>query len=185
MADVAAGASMTALGDPLRRLVAQPLQLVWTAGRYELRDESGEHLLGGLAATAQSRARADVPSGSWLLSVERDHRRWQIVARAAGSGEPAACYYPGNLPGGRLWVGPGTWGKLRKTLMRYDISWGLTIGREEVLRVWPGPDEYPTHSFDVVIGACSMELPQLPLLLIPLVCWIVLCEDSIFFSLGH
>ena len=167
------------LRDPLRLLVAQPLQLVRGAGRYDLRDASGEHLLAAVDDPGRARARADAAGSSWLLAVERDRSGWRIVAREAGSGEPAACYYPGALPGGRIWVAPDSWGRLRRTHLRYDLSWGLKFdGEDEILRVWPAPDPLP-DSYDIVVGPAAIEPPQLSLLLIPLVCWIVMSETPI------
>jgi hypothetical protein len=169
---------MHALGDLVRRLQGQ-LQLVRADDRYELQDASGEHVLGAVDGISEPDARAEVSGSSWLLCVERARGRWQIVARTTDSGDAAACYYPGALAGGRIWVAPDSWGKLRKTQLQQDISWGLTIDDKEVMRVWPEPPEYRPESFEIVVGDCSVELPQLPLLLIPLVCWIVMTEDSL------
>lgn len=182
---------MQALGDPVRYLVAQPLQLVRTEERYDLQDACAEHLLGTVDYITEPNARAEVSQSSWLLSVERDSsgsvlRRatrlstWQIAARDADTNDLAACYSPGGFSGGQLWVRPDSLGKLRKTHLRYDTSWGLTIDRKEILRVWPDRDHAVDH-FDIVIGDCSVDLPQLSLLLIPLVCWIVMTEGSMQF----
>ena len=181
---------MQALRDPVRLLVAQPLRLVPTDDRcdlknayYELRDASGEHLLGTLQATHGSPARAEVAGGSWLFAVERARRGWRIVARTPGSGDPVACYYPGPLPGGRIWVAPDNWGSLRTTHLRYNPSWGLTIDGEEILRVWPTPEDQH-DTFDIVVGPCDIELPQLSLLLVPLVCWIAMSEGATLIGCG-
>ena len=86
-----------------------------------------------------------------------------------------------SLPGGRIWVAPDSWGSVRRTHLRYNPSWGLTIDGEEILRVWPTPD-HGHDTFDIVVGPCSIELPQLSLLLVPLVCWIVMSEGATLIS---
>lgn len=105
-------------------------------------------------------------------------RGWRIVARIPETGEPVACYHSGRLPGGQVWVHPETWGKLRVARLRLDTSWRLTIDGDEIVRVWPGSGS-PTRRFDIVVRACSLDHPELPVLLIALLCWSISAENSI------
>ena len=166
---------MRFLADPLRRLVEQPLRLLPTEAVWELHDAADEHLLATLYCARRS-ARAIAGGGTtWTLHVERTRERRQLVARDA-AGEPAARYVPGAIHGGRLWAGAGSWGKLRRTPLRWDESWGLSVDREELVRVWPA---LPELGYEIVVGAACLRRADVSLLLVPFLCWIVMTEQAV------
>ncbi len=168
---------MRFLVDPLRRLVEQPLRLLPTEAVWELRDAACEHLLATLYCELLS-ARAVAGGGAtWSLDVERTSKGRLLVARDA-DGEPAASYVPGALPGGRVEVGPATRGRLRRAPLRRDESWGLSIDRDEIVRVRPALPELG-GGFEIVVGPACLQHADLSLLLVPFLCWVVMTEQTV------
>lgn len=141
---------------------------------HELR--RGDAVVGRLGQPNDAGTSAEVGSSRWRLVIEGDRdalaATWQAVARDDG-GEQSACYYHGSVRGGRIVMGD-----LRGSLRR-----GLGLATEWRLRVHPDaaltlrPSASPAGPvLDLEYVASSAEMPELLLLLI---CWSVVAEESI------
>ena len=159
------------------------LRMVLSAEGWELQDAGDENQIGRLRDATLPHARASAAGSAWHLCVERGSGTWRVVARPTDGVEVAACYYPGALPGGRLWINPIGWCRLRTMLLPFRRRWRLMVNREEVLRVLPIGD-HPTDRFDILVRREAMVVTESPLLLVLMICWITMIEDSLHVPRG-
>lgn len=153
--------------------MTEPLTFEPTPDGFELR--RGADVLGRVIPGAGDDARAEIGPSSWQFTVEGDRHAlaatWRLAARD-DDGEQAACYYHGSMRGGRVRFGDRT-ASLRREL-GLATEWRLRVRPDAALTLRPGrrPDGI---QLDLAFVPGSAEVPHLLLLL---VCWSIVTEES-------
>ena len=141
---------------------------------YELRGEGA--VLGRVGPSGSREARAQAAGTVWRLGVEGDRdvagATWEIVARD-DHGETAARYFHGSMRGGRI-RGPGdSVGSLRRQL-GVVAQWRFRLP-DAAFALRPAAVA-PDFVLELAFVPGSAEVPSLLLLL---VCWCVVNEETI------
>lgn len=150
-----------------------PLSFVPSQAGYELiRDDE---VLARVTRHGDDGARVQLDGASYELAVEGDREAlaatWQLVARD-DAGEQAACYYHGSMRGGRVKFGDRV-ASLRREL-GLATEWKLRVKPDAALTLRPVPRPEGVQ-IDLAFVAGSAEVPDL---LLALVCWSVVTEET-------
>ena len=149
--------------------VTQSLELHHSSPRLDLRDPIDGRLVGRLTGVERREGVAHTADGDYGLLVERQRGGWQVAARRSDDQVAIGAYYAGWRPGGRIWIAPEHWGRLRWHPLRR--RWTLTTPAGEVMRLERravGP-----HQIVVAAGA-----PEPIALLALLIAWVVVLETD-------
>ena len=147
---------------------AQPLELVAFNETLELRDRTGERIVGRLSDIHGIEASAHAVDQAWRLVFELARRGWMIVARSAADGDAAAAFYRGWRPGGDVWVAPDLWCSLRWTPLTRNSTWRLTAAGHDILRV----RTLAQNRLEIT----TARLDAVQVVVVLLVCWAILAE---------